>query len=174
MIEDEKQVMFWFAVGLFLAMIGLALSTTGCATFGPLELQRAVTVGAEATEELDHELAPLVEGAVTRCDAEHPDREGFLACIAPYVPLHWGIAGLRNTWRLGQTTVDGWRSGERDGSSAWMDILACGVYGVSLITNTIRLANLDVSISDALAWLDVFGNLALTRCPEAVFAVEAQ
>lgn len=175
MIEDEKTVTFWFCVGLLLTLVGAALvSSSGCSSFGPLEMQQAVTAGAEVTEDLDNELAPLVAGAAQRCDREQPTREGFLECIAPYTPIHWGIRGLRATWRLGQTTVDAWRAGQRDGAAAWLDIAACGVYGVSLITNVVRLLNLDVPIAEALAWVDVFGRLALTRCPSTIFgATEA-
>jgi len=164
-VISDRYVTVWFAVGLFFALVGLAF-VSGCAGFGVLEMQRSLTTAASITEDLDSAIAPLVESAVTRCDAEHADREGFLECIQPYVPLHWGIVGLRSTLTAGQASLDAVRAGQRDSAAAWLPIGACIVHALGMIVHVVRLADLDVALADALGWIGTAGDLAASICPE--------
>lgn len=163
----DSQTTTAFLLGLFLTLLGLALSTTGCGGFTLNTAQEAVTAGAEVTEDIDNELAPLVSGAVSRCDAEHDDLAGFTDCMTPYLPLRWAVAILRAALFAGQSAIDAWAAGTGS-AAAFVPIGACIVEGVSVIAGVVRLADLDVTLDDALGWADTVRGFAGGLCPPAV------
>lgn len=132
--------------------------------------QRALGVGAEAVQQTDEQLAPIVTAAVDRCDAETEDRESFIECLEPYQPIRYGVGLSRRALRLGQAVVDGWRTGENEGESAWMPIAACIGHGLGEIASAVRLLELDLgeTFTSVLGWIEAFGRLVAGVCPSEI------
>ena len=152
------------------AIVGAVL-LSGCGAWTVVNAQEALMVGAEVTEDIDNEIAPTVTQAITRCDETHEFREDFVECMDPFMPLRHGVRLTRASLSLGQSAVDGWRSGVRD-DSAWIEVAACIGEGLGIIAREVRVHALDVTISDVFRWLDLFGAIAGNVCPDELLESE--
>jgi hypothetical protein len=154
------------------SLLVLALTlATGCGGgWSTSSAQRALEVGSEAVQQTDEQLAPIVDAATARCDEAHEDREGFVECMEPYQPIRYGVGLSRHALRLGQAVVDGWRTGENEGASAWMPIAACIGHGLGEIASAVSLLELDLgeTFTSVLGWIDAFGSLVAGVCPSEI------
>lgn len=145
--------------------IAFALLVGGCGAWSVETAQRALQYGALAEEDFDNELATVIVRETDRCDTENESREDFVACMEPYQELRSGVRISRAGLRAGQAVVDAWRAGESNGEADWIPIAACIAHGLGQVATIVRQFDLDVLVSDVLAWIDTFGNIAAGVCP---------
>lgn len=138
---------------------------SGCGAWTVTNAQEALMVGAEATEEMDQEIAPIISQAIDRCDETTTDREGLVECMAPYLPIRYGVRLTRASLLLGQAAVDAWRAGE-DAEGTWVEVAGCIGRGLGIIAREVRALELDATLADVVRWIDTFGGIAGNLCPD--------
>lgn len=162
----------------FVLMLALGTFTAGCGGWSVTSAQRSLHVGSEGVQAIDEQLAPIVTSAIDRCNQEHADREGFLECVEPYHPIRYGVSLGRRSLRIGQATVDAWRTGESEGADAWMPIAACLGHAFGEVAGAVRELELELEVPEVLgsilAWVDAFGALVSGICPAELLEADGE